>query len=178
MRVLFDVRFKMKNFVVRLILAVLVIPVLAIAILNGLTYRGADSAIASVRLSKDKHDLPAGVRIHVRSSAGSPIAGVRFSYECHSGITPHVVSDSNGFAFIEQTEDNRVLGLYIVDPEQLRHRYTEIWNPVYDSNLFARFLGILFDPQVNIEFTVTLHSSVDHIRTEQPDAGKPNPAAR
>lgn len=140
----------------RKVIAILVLLAATLAILNVLAYCGANSPIASVRLSKDSDDLPAGVRVHARYSDGSPAVGVSFSYETLSGLTPHVTSDSKGFAFIEQAEDDKVLGLYIADPE--KNQYTEIWSSIYESNLFSRLLGIFFDPRVNIEFRVKLDS--------------------
>jgi hypothetical protein len=147
---------------------------LILATLNGLTYLGSDSPVASVRLSKDSRSIPLGVRVYARDGQDSPIEGVQFSYETLSGITPSATTDSNGFAFIKRVEDNKVLGLYIADEET--HRYTEIWDPIYDSNLFARFLGTFFDPTVNIEFRVKLHSLPYKIRTEQGEDPKPDNA--
>lgn len=141
------------------------------AMLYGLAYLGSDSPVASVRLSKDSRVLPRGVRVYARNSEGNPVEGVQFSYETHSGITESVATDPNGYAFIKQAEDYAVLGLYIADQET--NRYTEIWNPLYDWNFFTRLLGILFEPTLNIEFRVELHSLPYEIGTEKEGVNKP-----
>lgn len=152
-------------------LGVLAVLGVIFSILYGLAYRGSNSSLASVRLSKDSRVLPRGVRVYARDGEGNPVEGVQFSYETLSGITESAATDANGFAFIKQTEDSTVLGLYIADQET--NRYTEIWNSVYDSNLFARLVGILFDPTVNIEFRVELHSLPYEIGTGKDGVLKP-----